>query len=290
MSCQLLEMPPELRLQIYTYLLPDIPIPSDIYIDTRLRSDGASIETAILRTCRQIHNEAIPILYCSVPFTIRVTPCSFYIAGYNYECTDLFTISEQLVLRINADYRIPPMVLKFSKFHNENWSHSEPMVSEMRSFRLEITTGWIPVQVPPQIAAVEENSAFWDVILSTTASTLHKLVDQLETVHPYITALDVFIWLENTPGKQRVSDVIQVILQPFLRLQNVSKAHIHEIHCSFASPTERPVDLLNSPEKDQVQLEVEKHAREWELMLCEPKASPHPKEKVVDSSVGTRHT
>ncbi|ODH52424.1 hypothetical protein GX48_01487 [Paracoccidioides brasiliensis] len=127
----------------------------------------------------------------------------------------------------------------------------------MWSFRLQITTGWIPVQAQPQSGPEYSDSEFWDWVVSTTCSTLQRLVDRLEAVHPHIGTLDVSIVLENSPGKQRASEAVQLILQPLMRLRNVLEAHVRSIDCSFTSPTERPVDLLNSPEENQTWREVD---------------------------------
>ncbi|KAK3674881.1 hypothetical protein LTR78_005225 [Recurvomyces mirabilis] len=63
-----LDLPAELRLQIYGYLLPDIP--SATWRKSALRTDGTASSTNFMATCKQVHGEAAELLY---PGHARVT-------------------------------------------------------------------------------------------------------------------------------------------------------------------------------------------------------------------------
>ncbi|KAK4555069.1 hypothetical protein LTR86_007835 [Recurvomyces mirabilis] len=56
-----LDLPAELRLQIYGYLLPDIP--SATWRKRALRTDGTPSSTNFMGTCKQVHGEAAELLY-----------------------------------------------------------------------------------------------------------------------------------------------------------------------------------------------------------------------------------
>jgi hypothetical protein len=73
MPCYFLKIPIEMRFRIYRLLLPDKPIPA-LYAGCRdLRTDGYRHPISILRVNRQIHDEAIDILYSTRTFNIEVS-------------------------------------------------------------------------------------------------------------------------------------------------------------------------------------------------------------------------
>lgn len=72
-TCHFLNIPQEMRLCVYQFLLPDRPIPARSVGLRNLRTDGAGVQTAILRVSRQIHDEAAGLLYSTRVFTIELT-------------------------------------------------------------------------------------------------------------------------------------------------------------------------------------------------------------------------
>ena len=58
-TCYFLQMPPELRTQIYGYILPDRPIPARHGSSRNLRDDGEEVHMDILRVNHQIHDEVV---------------------------------------------------------------------------------------------------------------------------------------------------------------------------------------------------------------------------------------
>lgn len=76
MTCYFLKIPIELRVRIYGYVLPDLDIPANWqYHSDELRSDNnrTSICMGLLRVNRQIHDEAIGLLYGCRTFTIQLS-------------------------------------------------------------------------------------------------------------------------------------------------------------------------------------------------------------------------
>ncbi len=72
MSCLLLTLlPPELRLIIYQYVLTRLP--KTVNTANKSRPARNEFRTAILRTCRQIYNEASPILLSANTWVIQPT-------------------------------------------------------------------------------------------------------------------------------------------------------------------------------------------------------------------------
>lgn len=76
-TCHLLRIPPELRLEIYGHLFPTQirnyecigNHPALIRCLKETQTNGA-----ILRTCREIYNEALPVLYSKTTFEFTPTP------------------------------------------------------------------------------------------------------------------------------------------------------------------------------------------------------------------------
>lgn len=67
-----LDLPGELRNQVYGHLLPDV---DRWYIgdDDSLRQDGQDSSTNFMSACRQVHDEAVSILYGSEEFHVSIT-------------------------------------------------------------------------------------------------------------------------------------------------------------------------------------------------------------------------
>jgi hypothetical protein len=64
-------LPPELRLEIYTHLLTT---PHPFFVCTARGAQKYNIHTAILRTCKQIHNEARHVFFSRNTFAITPLP------------------------------------------------------------------------------------------------------------------------------------------------------------------------------------------------------------------------
>jgi hypothetical protein len=72
-KCYFLELPVEIRLMIYQYLIPDKPVPAR-WVGTRiLREDSTPVTTAILRVNKTIHEEVADLFYGQSTFDIDVT-------------------------------------------------------------------------------------------------------------------------------------------------------------------------------------------------------------------------
>jgi hypothetical protein len=72
-TCYFLNIPAEMRLRVYQFLLPDRPIPARYSNSRNLKIDGERVYTAILRVNHQIHDEAVGLLYGTGVFTIELS-------------------------------------------------------------------------------------------------------------------------------------------------------------------------------------------------------------------------
>jgi hypothetical protein len=71
--CFLLKIPTEIRLRIYSFLLPNKPITSRYRKLWDLRSDSRPVSSSILGTNRQIHSEGIDLMYSQATFCIEIS-------------------------------------------------------------------------------------------------------------------------------------------------------------------------------------------------------------------------
>ena len=72
-NCYFLELPVEIRLIIYQYLIPDQPVPARRSGMRRLRQDRTPVSTAIFRVSKTIHEEVADLFYGHTTFDIDVT-------------------------------------------------------------------------------------------------------------------------------------------------------------------------------------------------------------------------
>jgi hypothetical protein len=72
-KCYFLELPVEIRLMIYRYLIPDQPVPTCRVGSRSLRKDRAPVSTATFRVSKTVHEEVADLFYGQTAFDIDVT-------------------------------------------------------------------------------------------------------------------------------------------------------------------------------------------------------------------------
>jgi hypothetical protein len=82
MPCHLLKLPIEIRMHIFSYLLPDRPVSA--WLDRSLKSDGFKCTASVLLVNRQIHEEASKVLYRTQPFTVSIQRNTLNMCGRAY--------------------------------------------------------------------------------------------------------------------------------------------------------------------------------------------------------------
>jgi hypothetical protein len=95
-----LDLPAELRLQVYEYLLPDVPHRKIRYpTPATLRRDGSKASTAFMASCKQVHEEAAHALYGSGRFWVSINPCYIYFLNKRIRIQERDQARSLLVLR-----------------------------------------------------------------------------------------------------------------------------------------------------------------------------------------------
>jgi hypothetical protein len=82
MPCHLLKLPTEIRMEIFSYLLPDRPISA--WLDRSLRRDGFKCTSDLLLVSKQIHSEAQDVLYRTQPYTVSIQRNTLNMCGRAY--------------------------------------------------------------------------------------------------------------------------------------------------------------------------------------------------------------
>jgi hypothetical protein len=82
MPCHLLKLPIEIRMHIFSYLLPDRPISA--WLDRSLRIDGFKCTSDLLLVSKQIHREAQDVLYRTQPYTVSIQRNTLNMCGRAY--------------------------------------------------------------------------------------------------------------------------------------------------------------------------------------------------------------
>jgi hypothetical protein len=82
MPCHFMKIPPEVRMQIFRYLLPDKPISA--WLDRPLRKDHVQCTPSILRLNKQTSEEALEVLYGTQTFTVSFNKDAFQLCGRTY--------------------------------------------------------------------------------------------------------------------------------------------------------------------------------------------------------------
>ena len=72
-KCYIMELPVEMRLSIYRYLIPDQPVQARWYRTRNLRQDRVPVSTAIFRANKTIYEEVADLFYGQLTFHIDVT-------------------------------------------------------------------------------------------------------------------------------------------------------------------------------------------------------------------------
>lgn len=156
-ECYFLNLPVEIRLMIYEYLIPDKIVPSQWFRWGSFRHDRASISTAIFRVCKSVHEEFADLFYGQTTFEIQVTNDRDVNAIFmcnkdpkyrpQLMFMDHLASSRQMRSRLSASRTapsrptIPKLLASGIKYDFKPWKPSVSMqyFQRIRSFRFEIS-------------------------------------------------------------------------------------------------------------------------------------------------------
>lgn len=108
-KCYFLEVPVEIRLIIYQYLIPDQPVQARCFGTRSLRQDRTPVSTAIFRVNKTIHEEVADLFYGQTTFDIDVTNIQDSNAAATPSISMCYAKDERFSL---GDYQMQLMLLE----------------------------------------------------------------------------------------------------------------------------------------------------------------------------------
>ncbi|TID26836.1 hypothetical protein E6O75_ATG01329 [Venturia nashicola] len=210
MRCNLLRLPVEIRMNIFTYLLPDQPISA--WLDDPLRSDGVKCTTSLLLVSKQISQEASDVLYGAHPFTVSIQRNSLNLCGWSYyhNRSDSQTT---LYSSPTAQYTRPPML------------------SKIRSIRIQMSL------IKPTVRANRRSRArsFWDdeVEVYDLRDSVLTTVLMLQQQHSSLRSLSILLATQNQAGiweEEEQMSFLELITEPFKQLRNIPVVKLENVY------------------------------------------------------------
>lgn len=265
-ACYFFKIPIEIRLRIYEYLLPGRDIPAKHDWASFGRGDGDKLFGSILRVNRQIHDEAVDVLYGSRLFHVEVDGDSLSMCNI---VPDRQTKQGRL-----QDYQMQLMLLEQQNQRRRKMARQQvqggmaaPFATPL-SMPLGCNTNpcmmgpMEPIWVPPisfqnfnlitgfcirivfafPYAVTDQKQV--EASLYQHTDHLHKLIGRLQLTEKRIRRLQIVIKFTNHPSltKAEAFSSAEVLLRPFRRLNEISSPAVCSITTTNNSHVE--VELL----------------------------------------------
>ena len=125
MPCCFMRLPPEVRMMIFAYVLPDLPVTA--WLEKPLRQDGVKCTAAVLRLNKQTSQEALSVLY-SVPYNLHFTKDSYQICGR------LYSIPRDTLPAMDDTEE----ELQVPDIHSPPPRHIAPMLPKIQNLRIQV--------------------------------------------------------------------------------------------------------------------------------------------------------
>ena len=281
-TCYFLQIPQEMRLRVYQFLLPDKSIRAH-WNSRSLRTDGVSVYTSILRINRQIHDEAAALLYSTRVFTIELFETGFAMCNTKYQGRTLNEHSHRV-----QDYQMQLMLLEQQNIkrllfarHHEAMTNAEASAARMPAPHIDqrsliscfpsisepFKTLWQPplndryfsmiraffieIVFPPLIRRVDASSNSGVGIsnmvklrLYIYCDRLHRLIGRLQLIQKPIAHLQIAIKFGDAyPKVEEAFSATQFLLRPFRRLHSVGTPEIVSLTMKVFPDRERELLL-----------------------------------------------
>lgn len=210
MPCHLLKLPVEIRMNIFTYLLPDQPISA--WLDTPLRSDRVKCTTSLLTVNKQISQEAHDVLYGAQPFTVSIQRNSLNLCGWSYYHN---RSDSQITLH-------PSPTTQYIR---------PPMLSKIRSIRIQMSL------IKPTIRGNRRARVRspWDdeVEVYDLRDSVLTTVQMLQQTQSPLRSLSILLATQNQAGKWEEEEqfsFLELITEPFRQLRNIPIVTLENIY------------------------------------------------------------
>lgn len=215
LPCYLLKLPVELRMHIFSYVLPDKPV--NAWLDSPLRQDRQRTCFELLLVNRQIKEEAMDILYGSQPYTVGLGRENLVLCGGIYA----------------HDKSEWPSVMVYNPPRTERTGNKPPMLKNIKHMRLQITfvNPGFPVGRPQHYPIWDEGIDLYDLRDSAKA-LVHLLVEENSLASLEVTFVMQNIFLKPW-DESDVLRIMKTVFEPLLQLRGIPKATLnapYQIH------------------------------------------------------------
>ena len=241
LPCWLLKLPTELRMHIFSYLLPDKPI--NAWLDAPLRKDRSRCSWELMLVNKQIRDEAMFILYGSQTFTVALGRENLVMCGGIYAHDK----SEWPSIMIYNPPRPRPI----------RTGHVPPMLKFIKHMRLQITfvNPGYPAGRPQHYPVWDESIDLYDLRDSAKA-----LVHLLSEGHNLLS-LSVVLVAQNIFARawtnEELCRILRTVGEPLMQLRGIPKATVeavYQIHSAQRLSLTQyfPDQMRPATEKDEV--------------------------------------
>ena len=209
--CWLLKLPVELRMQIFSYLLPDKPI--NAWLDSPLRNDRSRCSWELLLVNHQIRDEAMDILYGSQTFVAGLGRENLVVCGGVYA----------------HDKSEWPSIMVYNPPRIVRTGHFPPMLKYIRHMKLQVTfvNPGYPAGRPQHYPVWDESIDLYD--LRDSARALVHLLSQSNS----LLSLSIVLIAQNIFGKAWTSEelcrILKTVGEPLMQLRKIPKASVEAI-------------------------------------------------------------
>jgi hypothetical protein len=217
LPCYLLKLPVELRMHIFSYLLPDKPI--NCWLDAPLRYDRERCTWELLFVNRQISAEALDILYGSQPFTLSLGRDNLVLCGgiYSYDRSEW------------------PSIMIFNPPRADRNGHPPPMLDKIKNLRLQVSfvNPGFPAGRPQHFPTWEESIDLYDL-----RDSAHSFVHLLQESGTVLQSLSIVLIAQNTVkswSSDALYKILKTIIEPFERLRHIPKVMLEGV-CQLHFP------------------------------------------------------
>ena len=260
-KCYVMELPVEIRLIIYQYLIPDQPVQARWFGTRSLRQDHTLVSAAIFRVNKTIHEEVADLFYGKTSFHIDVTN--------EQDCDTaatpsiLMCYSKQLKARTAARITTPSRPTRQRIFATgikcvfTPWQPSLPLryFQRIRNFRINIR-----LDIPKTYPSASNSSQTAETILAEAERNLlcdylHRLVERLVTNNQSpLGNLDISICIQgisdddDARANSKAIAHCQALINPVRRLRSCTASLVSLIRIGNGS---REIDMLPSHLKEE---------------------------------------
>ncbi len=233
-----MELPVEIRLIIYQYLIPNQPVQARWFGTRSLRRDRTPVSAAIFRVCKTIHEEVADLFYGQATFDIDVTNERDSNAAATPSIFMCYAKDERVLQRMarTAASRFTPsrpirqrMFAAGSKYVSTPWQPSLSLryFQRIRSFRINIIFDTPKTSHSPIKSSQTAETILAEAERNLLCDYLYRVVESLVTnTQAFLQNLDISICIQgisdddDARANSKAIAHCQALVNPIRRLRS----------------------------------------------------------------------